>query len=48
MPIHQKSEEITRAGHHTEWLQTTFPNVTRKTYDLTNVFEVFSRDIKAV
>ena len=41
LPIHQKSDEVNRAWDHMDWLQENFPNVERKSMDLTNVFEAF-------
>lgn len=48
LPIHQKSDEVNRAWDHMDWLQENFPNVERKSIDLTNVFEAFKQVLPEV
>lgn len=39
MPIHQGSDQVTRAGTHINWLQDNYPNVKRQAVNLTPVFD---------
>lgn len=39
LPIHQKSDEVSRAREHIDWLQSKFSNVTRQIIDLTQVYD---------
>ncbi len=39
MPIHQDSEQVTRAQNHIAWLKENFANVTSKLVDLTKTYE---------
>jgi len=40
LPIYQPSDQIDRAQKHIEWLKKNFPNISDRTIDLTNVFEI--------
>lgn len=42
MPIHQKNEELTRAGKHIQWLQDNFKNVSSEEINLTQTFDALS------
>jgi NAD+ synthase len=39
MPIHQGSDQVSRADEHLEWLQQNYPNVKRQPVHLTSVFD---------
>ena len=39
MPIHQSSDQVSRAEEHIEWLQRHYPNVKRQLVNLTPVFD---------
>lgn len=39
LPIHQKTDEVSRASEHIDWLQSKFSNVTRQLIDLTQVYD---------
>jgi len=41
MPIHQQSDQLSRAHSHIEWLKNKYPNVESYEFDLTNTFETF-------
>lgn len=41
MPIHQASDQVTRAKKHIMWLKENYPNVTSVTVDLTDTYEAF-------
>ncbi len=41
MPIHQGSDQVSRARKHIDWLETEFPNVESREVDLTSVFETW-------
>lgn len=42
MPIHQRSDQLTRARNHAKWLQSKYSNVTFIEKDLTETFDNFS------
>ncbi len=41
MPIHQESNQISRAKQHMDWLTTNYPNVKQFEFDLTGVYDSF-------
>ena len=41
MPIHQSTDQVTRAMEHIEWLKLHFPNVSMETVELTEIFDQF-------
>ncbi len=41
MPIHQTQAELSRANEHITWLTSTFDNVSTKTINLTETFDLF-------
>ena len=48
MPIHQRSDEVTRANEHMSWLQANYPNVMRYSIDLTETFETFKKALPEI
>lgn len=48
LPIHQKSDEVTRASNHMDWLQRNFENVDRFSIDLTETFETFKKALPEI
>jgi NAD+ synthase len=45
MPIHQKSDQLERANNHIDWLISKFPNVEKRSIDLTPTFEEFKKNL---
>ncbi|NQV52808.1 MAG: NAD(+) synthase [Flavobacteriales bacterium] len=45
MPIHQSSEQVTRAMEHIEWLKLHYPNVRMESVELTQVFDGFIKSM---
>lgn len=39
LPIHQKSDEVSRASEHIDWLQQKYTNVARQIVDLSEVYD---------
>lgn len=39
LPIHQKTDEVSRGREHIDWLQKNFSNVTRQILDLSEVYD---------
>lgn len=48
LPIHQKSDEVSRASRHMDWLQENFPNVERHSIDLSETFETFKKALPEI
>ena len=48
MPIRQKSDEVSRATSHINWLMENYPNVSTINCDLTNTFESFLGNVEIV
>lgn len=48
MPIHQGSDQVTRADKHIDWLMAKFPNVSRTPVNLTPVFDSLVAALPAV
>ncbi|NNJ88408.1 MAG: NAD(+) synthase [Eudoraea sp.] len=48
MPIHQGTNQVTRADQHISWLQKNYPNVSRQPVDLTPVFDNLVATLPAV
>jgi NAD+ synthase len=46
MPIHQGSEQVSRAKKHIDWLKGKFDNVTSKAVDLTESYDSFVRTLE--
>ena len=46
MPIHQGSDQVTRAQEHIDWLKKKFVNVTSKKVDLTESYDSFVRTLE--
>lgn len=39
LPIHQRSDEVSRAEEHINWLQKKYSNITKEIIDLTDIYE---------
>ncbi|TDL99715.1 MAG: NAD(+) synthase [Flavobacteriaceae bacterium] len=47
MSIHQKEDQVARGREHIQWLKENFPNVTDLRLDLSETFDVLSKEVKA-
>jgi NAD+ synthase len=45
MPIHQASDQVSRADQHIAWLMRHFPGATGRSVDLTEVFQALQRSV---
>lgn len=45
LPIHQESNQLTRANKHIDWLKSTFSNVESKELDLSQVYDQFKTTV---
>lgn len=48
MPIHQVSDQVSRAQEHIAWLKENYPNVSSVDIELTNIFDNFIDAVPAV
>jgi NAD+ synthase len=46
MPINQNMEELIRARKHIKWLESNFDNIKNYEFDLTNVFQLFKKNVE--